>query len=234
MTNEIACPIRAAVPTMVPPDRRASIEKYRRRARGYDRLTGCADPYRRRLVERLDLRPGDVVLDVGCGTGLSFRFLEERLGPEGRVIGVDLSPDMVARARERLQREGWRNVTLIQSSAEEAEIPEPADAVLFSITHDILRSPAALQNVFAHVKPGGRVAAGGVKWAPSRTAFVNPLVWWRARRYVTTFEGFERPWSLLAHFIPNLEVEPIALGAAYLAWGTADAEGGGPEDWSAS
>jgi ubiquinone/menaquinone biosynthesis C-methylase UbiE len=50
---------------------------------------------------------GSVVLDVGCGTGLNFVGLEKAIGPRGRLIGIDLSSDMLARAHERVQRHGW-------------------------------------------------------------------------------------------------------------------------------
>ena len=49
---------------------------------------------------------------------------------------------MLALARERCVREGWRNVTLIESAMETADIPAPVDAILFNFTHDVLRSPA--------------------------------------------------------------------------------------------
>jgi demethylmenaquinone methyltransferase/2-methoxy-6-polyprenyl-1,4-benzoquinol methylase len=80
----------------------------------------------------LRLGPRDVVLDVGCGTGQAFPVLEEAIGPEGRLIGIDLSAAMLARAAERIERDGWRNVTLIESSVEEALVPVTADGALLS------------------------------------------------------------------------------------------------------
>jgi len=67
--------------------------KYRLNAPWYDTLVSLPTLKLRRIaVQRLALRPGDVVLDFGCGSGLSFRFLEKAVGPEGRIIGVELSP----------------------------------------------------------------------------------------------------------------------------------------------
>jgi acyl dehydratase len=90
--------------------------------------------------------------------------------------------------------------------------------VLFAFTHDVMRSPEALANVLGQVRPGGRLAAAGPKW----TAFVpqlNPLVWQVARQYVTTFEGFRRPWAELERVVPDLWVEEAYFGCVYLAWG---------------
>jgi ubiquinone/menaquinone biosynthesis C-methylase UbiE len=175
---------------------------------------------REQAIERLELRVGDVVLDVGCGTGLSFAPLEARIGPEGRVVGIDLSPDMLAIARKRVDREGWRNIMLIEALAERARFPVEADAALFVLTSDLMRSVEALENVLNHLRPGGRVAAAGVKWATSVWAApVNLARRLQARPYVTTFEGRKRPWDLLEQLVPDLHVEATSLGRTYVACG---------------
>jgi len=135
------------------------------------------------------------------------------------ILGIELSPQMIAEAERRVARHGWDNVELIQSSAEEADISKNADGVLFGLTHDILQSQAAVSNVMRHVRPGGRVASLGAKWAPRWALPVNLGVWLTARRYVTTFQGFDQPWALLAEYVPDLEVTSVALGGAYIAWG---------------
>ncbi|MEE8549866.1 MAG: methyltransferase domain-containing protein, partial [Gemmatimonadota bacterium] len=156
---------------------------YERLAPGYDRRVRAVEGVRREAVSLLGLKAGDNVLDIGCGTGISFPLLEESVGPEGRIFGVDLSGDMLGKARERVDAAGWDNVTLVQSAIEDAEIPVEANAVLFHFTHDIMRTPAALDNVFRHVRPGGGVVSAGGKWAPWWLGPVN-LVWWRiSRRY---------------------------------------------------
>src|SRR5207302_1136800 len=75
-------------------------------------------------------------------------------------------PEMLSQARERVAANGWRNVTLIESAIEDAAIPEVADAAVV-LTHDVMRSPEALGNVLAHVRPGGRIATAGGKRAPT-------------------------------------------------------------------
>jgi trans-aconitate methyltransferase len=146
---------------------------YGEQARSYDRDTGTFQPYRRELVEALPLRRGQVVLDVGCGTGLCCGLLRDKVGPRGGVIGIEESPEMAAVALEQITREGWRNVTVVRSSAEDAQIGVTADAALFCAVHDILQSPGALRNVLARLRPGAWVAAGGGKWASPLLAGVN-------------------------------------------------------------
>src|SRR5215210_9400938 len=70
---------------------------------------------RKRAVSRLELKPGDHVLEVGCGTGRNLAPLVQAVGLEGQVYGVDLSEGMLAEARKLRARAGWRNVKLIRS-----------------------------------------------------------------------------------------------------------------------
>jgi ubiquinone/menaquinone biosynthesis C-methylase UbiE len=205
------------------PNRRRAVDCYRTAAARYDHRTGFGEPYRREAVNKLAPRPDDVVLDVGCGTGLNFARLVQRIGEGGRLVGIDLSPDMLARARERVERAAWRNVTLLEASAEQVDPAVQGDAALLCATHDILRSRPALENVLRHVRVGGRVVAAGPKWAPwwrPDGASLDLFTWELNHDYVTTFEGFEQPWSHLAELIPDLEVTETGFGAGYLVGGT--------------
>jgi ubiquinone/menaquinone biosynthesis C-methylase UbiE len=206
------------------PDRRLARERYDRLAANYDRrlrlLRGAQEPVRRRAIERLRLGPGAVVLDIGCGTGASFALLEDAIGADGRIIGVELSPGMLSVARRRVERAGWRNVTLVQAAGEEATVPGVADAALFFFTHDVMRSRAALDNMLRAVRPGSRVVAAGGKLVSWCLLPVNLAGLLLVRRYVTTFAGASRPWSLLADRVADLQVESLDLGLVYIAEGS--------------
>src|SRR5580658_9333936 len=104
---------------------------YYEQARSYNRDTGLFQPYRHAVVEALPLKRGQVVLDVGCGTGLCCGMLREKVGSAGGIVGIEESPEMAAVAREHIAEEGWGSVTVVQSPAEEAEIEVAADAALF-------------------------------------------------------------------------------------------------------
>lgn len=189
----------------------------------YDLLTAAGQTYRELAVKKLAPARGRVVLDVACGTGLSFAALEERIGPRGRLIGIDSSSEMLVRARERVGRHRWQNVTLIEAAAEDAVDLGLVDAALLCAVHDILRSPVALANVIAHVRPRGRVVAAGPKWAPwwrPTSLALNSFAWLLNRQFVNTFEGFDVPWSHLAGLLPDLVVEEMFFGSGFIAVGT--------------
>jgi SAM-dependent methyltransferase len=192
---------------------------YGKHAGSYDRDTCVFHPYRRAVVEALPLCRGQVVLDVGCGTGLCCGMLREKVGPRGRVVGIEESPEMTAVAREHIACEGWRNVTVVQSSAEDAQIPLTADAALFCAVHDILQAPDALRNIMNNLCPGAWVAAGGGKWAPSMMVAVNWLVSMLHAPYVRSFSGFDQPWRHLEQLIEDIHVRELACGSGYIMTG---------------
>src|ERR1700742_4876533 len=126
-----------APPPVAGPDRDAALALYRRRAGVYDLELMAFEPVRRRSVEWLDPRPGQTILDVGCGTGLRLPLLAAALGPKGRVVGLEQSPEMIGLARARVAAAGWRNVTLIEAPIEAAHLRCAADGALLHFVHDI-------------------------------------------------------------------------------------------------
>lgn len=164
------------------------------------------------------------MLDVGCGTGLSFPLIERAIGPSGRIIGIEPSPDMLQIAQAGVEANGWRNVTMIGASAEEAVMPEPAEAVVVFRVHDVLRSRSSLQNIFQSTKPAARVLIVGVKWAPWWAIPVNLLTWRLTKGVTTTQEGLRRPWDLTTEFVPGLDVRSVDLGAQFIARGATPAQ----------
>lgn len=165
------------------------------------------------------MRRGETVIDVACGTGLNFEPLREAVGSQGRIIGVDISGGMLALARERSEARGWSNVELLEGDVAAVELP-PADAALFSFTHDVLRSRPAVEHVVGALRGGGRVAGAGVKYAHPAAVPVNVGVRLVAPRFVTTREGLREPWSHLEDFAGPLQVKSLLLGSLYVAHGS--------------
>lgn len=146
---------------------------YTRWARAYDVLARYAPgvgSLRQRVVEALDLDRGDVVLDLGCGTGANLPYLREAVGPEGAVVGVDFAPGPAAIARDRAG--SWENVHVLRGDAARPPVrdrsersPAPPrgghspDAVLATFVVGMLSNPDVVVRSWAdHVGPGGRLA----------------------------------------------------------------------------
>jgi len=201
------------------PDRSAALAQYRRRARFYDQELALFEPIRAQAVDSLKLQPGATVLDVGCGTGLSFGLLEQRLGKAGRIVGIEQCPEMIARARARVQEAHWHNVDLVCVPAAEASIATPADAALFHFTHDILREDRAIDNMLSHLKPGARVVATGLQWAPPWMWPANGFVMAAALYSVTSLDSLARPWDKLELRLRDVQFQTALLGGIYILSG---------------
>ncbi len=197
----------------------APLPAYTALAASYDARTSFFSGCRARIVDSLDVRPGDVVLDVGCGTGLCFEHLRDRTGSEGRVLGIDASPEMAGLAQTRAADRGWDNVTVLESAVDAATIPVAADKALFCAVHDVLQDVAALRNVFGHLRPGAMVAAGGGKFTGGWYVGLNPQVAALHRPFVRSLDGFDRPWANLADFVEDLTVTEFAMGTGFCAVG---------------
>ncbi|MFB6270643.1 MAG: class I SAM-dependent methyltransferase [Halobacterium sp.] len=134
---------------------------YARWARAYDylcRFLPGLGGLRRATADALALSPGDTVVDLGCGTGANLPYLRERVGPSGTVVGVDLTPGMLAQARRRVDRNGWRNVHLVQGDATHPPVAD-VDAVMGSFVVGLLPDPAsAVRRWLNCLTDGGRVA----------------------------------------------------------------------------
>ena len=112
------------------------IDAYRKYAKNYDfavklyRLLGLKiGKYRKMTVDALELSKGDIVVELGCGTGLNFSLVLDAIGPDGKLIGVDITDKMLDQARKRVKENGWRNVELVQSDITEYKFPDELDGI---------------------------------------------------------------------------------------------------------
>jgi demethylmenaquinone methyltransferase/2-methoxy-6-polyprenyl-1,4-benzoquinol methylase len=201
------------------PNRAAALAQYRQRAGHYDSELAPFEPIRGEAIAGLGLRRGDTVLDVGCGTGLSFELLHDRIGTGGRIVGIEQCPEMMARAQTRVRENHWQNIDLVCAPAATANVPVMADSALFHFTHDVLRESAAIGNVLAHLKRGARVVASGLQWAPPWAWPTNAFVYLAAMYSVSSLEGLGHPWDKLARRLTDVEVQSALMGGVYIARG---------------
>lgn len=217
-------------PFTSPAHRAAAIAKYRDKAAGYDASAQRTWQIRVSTVALLQLQAGQRVMDVGCGTGLSFGLLREAVGARGAVAGIEHSPDMAALARARIAAAGWDNVRVVEAAAEDALLAPadtssgpagkalaPFDAALFNYTHDILRSPPAVANLLRQLKPGARIAVAGMKYPPRWAWPLRAIARLQNRSYNGNYAALDAPWDTLLRHVCDFSMRSTLFGTGYIA-----------------
>jgi SAM-dependent methyltransferase len=205
------------------PSAQRALNNYRVLAANYDATCSRIEKLRLVALRSLALQPGETVFDIACGTGPTLPMLASAVGPTGKVVGVEICPEMAALARERIANvAGCKNVSVAQVATENFQPTVRADALLLCYTQDVLQSAAALDSLIASAKPGARIAISGMKTLPWLWGWpVNLFNMYRARRYMTTYANLDCPWRLLEARGANLQLIHTALwGSAYVAIGT--------------
>ncbi len=205
------------------PDLDRALDNYRAVGKDYDLTCNRIEGLRLATILALDLRPGETVFDVACGTGSTLSLLAEQVGPAGHVVGVELSPEMATQASARVAGNAdCRNVAVVQTAMSELAFDRKADAILMCYAHDVLQSAASIDRLLTAAKPGARIALLGMKTLPWLWGWpVNFFNLYRARRYLTTYANMDCPWRLLSERGAKLRVVRTALwGSAYLVVGT--------------
>ena len=158
----------------------------------YDEETKFIAGIRKYAISALHLQPGESVLDAGCGTGWCLPMLSSGVGGTGHVMGFEPSPDMLALARARVTGQRLANVVLLQASGETLVVDRPPDVILFSYTHDLIRSRTSLENIFRQAKSGTRIVATSPKLCPNWFFVGNWYLRKTHRMTITNFDGFGR------------------------------------------
>lgn len=204
-------------------------EVYRKRAKWYDVTANLyyvlgfrEQAYRRKAVQLLNLQEGDTVVEIGCGTGLNFPLIQHSIGRGGKIIGVDLTSEMLDQARLRVERHGWTNVELVCSSANEYEFHAGLGGILstFALTLE--------PQYDAVIKRGAEALISGTKFVvldfkvPEHwPAWMVSLGMWITRPFGVTIDLGERhPWESIKHYLSNYQILSFYWDLAYIAAGT--------------
>ena len=185
---------------------------------------------RRRAVGALGLQAGDTVVDVACGTGQNFPLIEHAIGPEGRIIGVDLTDAMLAQAQRRIERNGWRNIRLVQADAADFAFPAEVDAILstYALSH-VPESADVIAHGAASLSHGGRWVVLDLKAPESAPRWLTQLGITFGRRLGSIDEWMgRRPWEEIRDAMQGALVDPswieLCFGTAFLAAGSSAPE----------
>ncbi len=103
--------------------------------------------------------PGMAVIDIGCGAGVDTLFAALMVGPGGRVVGIDMTPEMIESANKNLNQMKLHNVSFYQASAEQIDFPPEGFDVAISngVLNLVVNKERALAEIYKVLKPGGRL-----------------------------------------------------------------------------
>ncbi|MFQ5975554.1 MAG: class I SAM-dependent methyltransferase [Candidatus Hydrothermarchaeales archaeon] len=181
---------------------------------------GKAKRFRTRAVEKLDLKKGDFVLDMACGMGHNFPHLVKAVGEDGNILGFDYSPDMLANAKKRIAKEGWRNIEIVQGDAAKLPYPENHfDGAICTLAMSVIPDyKKALKRMVKVVKPGKRIVIIDVRPFGGILSVLNPL--WDFGNRLAAADIKRSMVQDMKALLNGVEVEENLSGMLYIVWGT--------------
>ena len=218
-------------------ERERLIATYRAKAKHYD-ITSRLYPLpgypvrsqRRAVVRALRLRPGATVIDIACGTGLNLSLIEDAIGPDGRIVGVDMTDAMLAEAQHRIEINGWRNVSLVQADVAEFDFPGGVDAILstYALTQ-VPQCAAVIAHGAACLTEAGRWAVLDVKLPAAAPRWLTRIGTAAVRPFAAVDQWLmHRPWEAIRDAMQEELSEvtwtELFFGTAFLTAGTRRAE----------
>lgn len=206
----------------------AVLKLYRKRAGNYDftanlyYFIGFREmKYRKMTISQLRLKPGDTAIEIGCGTGLNFKYVQQAVGDTGQIIGVDLTDAMLKQAKSRVVKNEWENIRLVKSDAAEYDFPAGINGVYSTFALTLVPEyQAVIERASDALVDGGRFVLLDFKKPEQWPLWVIKFGVAITKPFGVTLDLAERkPWEVMKSCFPNVTVTDLYGGFFYIAVG---------------
>lgn len=143
------------------------------------------------VVRLLDIKEGDVVADIGAGSGYFAFLMAKKVGEKGLVYAEDIQQGMIDFMAEKTERTGAKNIKLILGEAEDPKLPDNSLdlAIMGNVYHEVENPVAMMKKIYKCLKPDGRLAI--IDWSPTKPSLIGPPIEVRVPEHVLTKEAEE-------------------------------------------
>ena len=188
------------------------------RAQDFITFLGRAKTIRNKAVSKIELKRGDKVLEVACGSGRNFRYLVEAVSKDGFILGFDYSQEMLNAAKDLAKSNAWNNIKLVQGDAARLEIIEKDfDGVVSVLGISAIPDwEKALNKCYDALRPNGKLVVCDARLFTGFLKFLNPLV----RLIYSKFAAWDPSKNIpekMKEIFGNVEVENLNLGTFFIA-----------------
>jgi len=136
---------------------------------------------RKKAINKLDLKPGQKVLDVACGSGSNFKHIEQQIGKKGHILAIDYTENMIKKAKKHAKKNHWHNIEFLQKDLAKADLPcDHFDGIISTIGFcSIPDHKNALKNTLWSLKKRGKlVMLEGKPFNLKPLNLLMPLIRW--------------------------------------------------------
>jgi demethylmenaquinone methyltransferase/2-methoxy-6-polyprenyl-1,4-benzoquinol methylase len=175
---------------------------------------------RKLAVEEMKIEAGDTVLDLACGTGLNHRFLEDAVGPNGKIIAFDYSSEMLLAAKKRAKKYNWSNIVFIQGDAAQLLLDIKVDGVLSTLgISAIPEHEEALKRAVDVLKDNKRISILDARLPAGFWSIFNPFIAYIYKHWAS-WDYTKRISDDLRQLIVTTKIKVYNGGTIYIVYGT--------------
>lgn len=184
---------------------------------------GQESKLRKLTVEKLELKHGDTVLDLACGTGLNHKFLEGVVGPDGKIIAFDYSNEMLTAAKQRAKENKWNNIIFVQGDAAQLSLDTKVDGVLSTLgISAIPQHKEALKKAVDALKINKIISILDAQLPSGFWSMFNPLIAYVYKHWASWDYTKNMPEDL-RQLISDIKMKQYNGGTIYIIHGTKNA-----------